>query len=65
MGAYSLHMTEDDGEIDEDFPALDNKVTMSQLAITAYRIGINLKKLGLYKKNCLLLEVWNQRGDNC
>ena len=49
MGAYSLHMTEDDGEIDEDFPALDNKVTMSQLAITAYRIGIKLKSLGLYK----------------
>lgn len=43
MGAYSLHMTEDDGEIDEDFPALDNKVTMSQYAITANRIGMNLK----------------------
>ena len=37
MGAYSLHMTEDDGEIDEDFPALDNKVTMSQYAISANR----------------------------
>ena len=43
MGAYSLHMTEDDGEIDEDFPALDNKVTMSQYAITVNIVGINLK----------------------
>lgn len=31
---YSLHMTEDDGEVDEDFPALDKKVrTIPKMAL--------------------------------
>ena len=32
--AYSLHIAEDDGEVDMDFPALDNKEPISKFGFT-------------------------------